>query len=324
VSEHIVPRISVIMPCYNAVQFLEEALCSVLGQDRVDLEVILVDDGSTDDPESVVRRLGDHRVRYLRTPASGGPSRPRNLGIAQARGRFVFFFDADDVMMPGKLSTQVALMTGHPELAMSFTNFKVVSPLGATIVPDFLAGYETFHQVRRLGPGDNGGLQREALFLALLRANFIGTSGVAVRRDVLERVGGFDVDLASSEDVDLWLRIARDHDCGYVDIVGHAYRQHPASLMHQFEARHPLSRIEVIRRRLPDVSDPLTRRVMSRRLADNHVNLGFIAQVQGDAALARRHYLDSLRLAPTTGAIGGYLKCLIGGPFLRRGRKAGP
>lgn len=318
------PLITVVMPCYNAGAFLDETLRSVLGQEGVELEVVLVDDGSTDDPEAVVHRLGDERVRYLCTPPSGGPSRPRNLGIEQARGEIVFFFDADDVMMPGKLAAQVALMTNQPELAMTFTNFKVVGPRGATVTPDFLAGYETFHQVWRQRTGDAGRLPREPLFLGLLRANFIGTSSVAVRRDVLEQVGRFDTDLASSEDVDMWLRIVRDHDCGYVDIIGHAYRRHPASVMHQFEARHPLSRIEVLRRHLPAVRDPLTRRVMIRRLAENHVNLGYIWQVRADVALARHHYLEALRLAPSAGALGGFLKCLIGGPFVRRGRKAGP
>lgn len=317
------PLISVIIPCYNAAKFLDEALRSVLGQAGVDLEVLLVDDGSTDDPESVVRRIGDTRVRYSRTPPSGGPSRPRNLGLAQARGAFVFFFDADDVMMPGKLAAQVDLMARHPEWAMTFTNFKVIDPQGVTTTSDFLADYRTFHRLRQLALTDSDGLPREPLYLGLLRANFIGTSSVAVRREVLEQVGGFDVGLASSEDLDMWLRIASGHDCGYLDIIGHAYRLHPASLMHQFEARHPLSRIEVLRRHLPGVRDPHTRRTIIRRLGSNYVNLGYISEVHGDAASARRHYLASLRLSPTAGALGGYLKCLIGGPFLRRSRKAG-
>lgn len=316
------PLVSVVMPCYNAAAFLGETLRSVLAQDGPPLEVLVIDDGSSDDPAAVVAAIGDPRVRLTRTPPSGGPSRPRNLGVAQARGRYVFFFDADDVMYPGKVAAQAGRMERDPGLALTFTNFRVLDRDGVVVDPDFLAGYDTFAALRRLAP-DGAPLPREACYLALLRANFIGTSGVAVRRDVLAQVGGFDEGLASGEDIDLWLRIARDHDCGYVDIAGHGYRRHPASVMHQFEARHPLARIEVVRRHLPHVTDPATLRVMRGRLADNHASLGYIWQKRGDAALARGNYLESLRLAPSAGALAGYLKCLLGAPFLRRGRGQG-
>jgi len=322
-SESRQPLISVVMPCYNACAYLELTLRSVLSQSVADLEIVLVDDGSTDDPEAIVRAIGDARIRYQRTPPSGGPSRPRNLGVEAARGRYVFFFDADDLMLPGKIAAQLELMEREPGLALTFTNFRVVDPQGATLNDDFLAGYETFGRLRGLVAGGAGRLPRDAFYLGLLRANFIGTSSVAVRREVLAEVGGFDVGLASGEDIDLWLRIARNHDCGYVDVVGHAYRSHPTSVMHQFEARHPLARIEVVRRHLPYVTDPATRRTMIRRLADNHASLGYIWQVRGDAGLARGNYLASLRLAPSGAALGGYLKCLVGGPFLRRPPKGG-
>ena len=317
------PVVSVVVPCHNAVAYLHESLTSVLGQSAVDLEVVLVDDGSTDDPGAVVRALGDGRVRLHAIPASGGPSRPRNLGLELARGDFVFFFDADDVMLPGKIAAQVAAFAAHPALAMTFTNFRVIDAAGALLNPDFLAGYDTFHAVLARGLTPAGGLDRQALYHGLLCASFIGTSGVAVRRSVLERTGGFDTSLASSEDADLWLRIAREHDCGYVDIIGHSYRRHPASIMHQVEARHPLARIEVIRRNLPLVTDRATARVMTRRLAENHVALGYIWQKRGDARRARDNYLKALRLAPSAGAFAGFVKCLVGGPLLRRGPGTG-
>lgn len=317
------PVVSVVVPCHNAATYLPESLGSILGQSAAALEVILVDDGSTDDPGSVVDRLGDARIRFFSIPASGGPSRPRNLGIEQARGDFVFFFDADDVMLPGKIAAQLAAFAAHPELALTFTNFRVIGADGALLNPDFLAGYETFHAVLARGLTAAGGLHRDALFHGLLCASFIGTSGVAVRRSVLAGTGGFDPSLASSEDADLWLRVARGHDCGYVDIVGHCYRRHPGSIMHQVEARHPLARIEVIRRNLPHVTDPETARVVQRRLAENHVALGFIWQRRGDARRARANYREALRLSPSAGALAGYLKCLVGGPLLRRAGGAG-
>lgn len=319
-NEPVGPDISIVMPCYNASAYLGKALRSVLDQEGPSREVLLVDDGSTDDPESIVRGLSDPRISFRRIPPSGGPSRPRNLAMAEARGRYVCFFDADDVMLPGKLAAQVAAMDAAPRLAMTFTNFHVMDQVGKVTNPDFLAGYRTFANLRRLVPEHQTSLPREACYLALLRANFIGTSSVVVRREVLDDIGGFDETLASSEDIDMWLRIARSHDCGYVDIVGHGYRHHPASVMHQFRARHPLARIEVLRRHLDGVTDIPTRRAMLRRLAENYSSLGFIWQKRGNAALARRNYLESLRLAPSSNALAGYCKCLLGGAFMRRAR----
>ncbi len=314
--------VSVVVPCHNAAGFLHETLASILRQSYAHLEILLVDDGSDDDPLSVANSLGDERIRYLRIPASGGPSRPRNLGVREARGDYIFFCDADDVMLPGKIAAQVARLDAQPDLGLVFTNFQVVDAGGAVTNPDFLADYETFREVSRLPASAGGGLDRAGLRRGLLRANFIGTSGVAVRKAVLDAVGGFDESLASSEDLDLWLRIARDFDCGYLDMVGHSYRKHPASVMHQVEARHPLARIRVLERNLPAGDDPLTRRVVRRRLADNHVAAGYAFQVHGELARAAGRYLRAFRLAHQPVALLWAGKCLLMAPLRRRRRKA--
>ncbi len=317
------PTASVVIPCYNAAAYLPETLAGIFGQSYADFEVILVDDGSTDDPEQVARRLGDPRLRFLRIPASGGPSRPRNVAIGEARGRIVFFCDSDDVMLPGKIERQVRMLDDHPELALTFTNFRIIDEAGRVVVPDFLAGYDTFAALRRRGVTAAGGLDREALYRGLLRANFIGTSSVAARTEVLREAGGFDTGLASSEDRDLWLRLARAREFGYVDIVGHSYRRRAGSVMRQLEARHPLARIAVFERNLPFVTDPRTRRVVRSRIASNYASLGYIWQARGDGARARENYLRSLRITPSWTALGGALKSLCGRLFLGKGNITG-
>jgi glycosyltransferase involved in cell wall biosynthesis len=314
--------VSVVVPCHNAAGFLGETLDSILRQSHTHLEILLVDDGSDDDPRSIADGLGDERIRCQRIPASGGPSRPRNVGIREARGDYIFFCDADDVMLPGKIAAQVARLDAQPGLGLVFTNFQVIDAGGAVTNPDFLAEYDTFREVNRLPPSAGGGLDREGLRQGLLRANFIGTSGVAVRKAVLDAVGGFDESLASSEDLDLWLRIARDFDCGYVDLVGHSYRKHPASVMHQVDARHPLARIRVLERNLPAREDPLTRRAVRRRLADNHVAAGYAYQLNGDMARAAESYLRAFRLAHWPAALLWAGKCLLLAPLRRRRHNA--
>jgi glycosyltransferase involved in cell wall biosynthesis len=302
------PTVSVIVPCYNAAGYLGETLGAILDQSWTDLEVIVVDDGSTDDPGAVVAAFGEPRIRFQSTPPSGGPSHPRNVGISVARGQYVFFCDADDVMLPGKIEGQVRVLADNPEVGLVFTNFQVIDPHGEILVTSFLADYSVLWRIVGAGSASGAALDGEQVVRGLLRANFIGTSSVAVRRLVLADVGGFDESLASSEDLDLWLRIARRHDCGFLDIIGHGYRRHPGSLMQEGSARHPLARIEVLRRQLAGEARPQERRIIRRRIAMNHASVGYAHERSGNHEGARRHYLESLRLSPSLGACWGWLK----------------
>ncbi len=296
------------MPAHNAARYLRAALTSVLAQSWRDLEVLVVDDGSADDPGAVVASLGDERIRFWSRPASGGPSRPRNEAIAAARGRYVFFCDADDEMQPGKIERQVAEFERHPRLGLVFSDFQVIDEDGRIVSPSFLAHYGTFRRILRAGRREHGGLDEKRVASGLLRANYIGTSGVAVRREVLAEVGLFDESLSSSEDFDLWLRIARRYPLGYVDMIGHSYRQHGTSLMREFARRHPLARIEVLQRQLALPLDRRDRLAVRRRLAVNHCSLGYVCERERDLAAARECFHDSFRMWPSLGAAWGWLK----------------
>jgi glycosyltransferase involved in cell wall biosynthesis len=109
------PLVSVVMPVFNAEQFVRDALQSVLAQDYDPIEVIAVDDGSTDSSAAIVQSFA--RVRYLRQPTWSGASEARNVGITAARGEFIAFVDADDIVPPTKLAIQVGHLLEHPELA---------------------------------------------------------------------------------------------------------------------------------------------------------------------------------------------------------------
>jgi len=109
------PLVTVVMPVFNAEQFVGDALESVLAQEYEPIEVITVDDGSTDSSAAILQSFPD--VRYLRQPARSGASEARNVGVAAARGEFVAFVDADDVVPPTKLAVQVGHLLEHPELA---------------------------------------------------------------------------------------------------------------------------------------------------------------------------------------------------------------
>ncbi|MBK8015283.1 MAG: glycosyltransferase [Betaproteobacteria bacterium] len=315
------PAVSVVVPCHNAAAFLGRTLTSILAQSWRDLEVLVVDDGSSDDTAAVVGGIADARVRFWRQAASGGPSAPRNRAIAAARGRYVFFCDADDVMKPGKIERQVAILAARPAVALVFTDFEVVDEDDRLLEPSFLAAYSTLRAIVAGGEQADGSLRRDLMVCGLIRANFIGTSSVAVRRDVLAEVGVFDESLASSEDLDLWLRIARRHGCAFLDIVGHAYRRHAGSLMHEAGDRHPLARIEVMRRQLGCRPSSRERRLIRYWLGRNYCALGYLNEKRGNWAEARAYYVQSLRVRPGLLVVWGWVRCLA--RELLRGRGDG-
>lgn len=185
------PRVSVIIPAYNAAWCIRRAVDSVLAQEYRDFELIVVDDGSHDTTAEILADYGV-AVQIVRQP-NGGLSRARNTGIAYAKGVYVAFLDADDWWLPRKLVRQVAQMEGHPELLFCSTTTTVLTPEGQRL-PDW-----------RCKPGEGSALA--CIFQA--NAHVAGSgSGVLARREVFTRAGGFDESLRSLEDIDMWMRLA--------------------------------------------------------------------------------------------------------------------
>ncbi len=189
------PAVSVIIPTYNAARFLPDALASVLAEAAPDVEVLVVDDGSTDDTQALLARYAP-RVRSLRI-ANGGPGRARNAGLAATRGPLVAFLDADDRWLDGALARRRAALEAEPEAVLVHGLARYVDAAGRPMAFDPLA-YKAYRGQRRSG----------WVLRSLFWTNFIHTSTVLVRRAAIESVGGFDERREVIEDYDLWLRIA--------------------------------------------------------------------------------------------------------------------
>jgi glycosyltransferase involved in cell wall biosynthesis len=208
------PLVTVVVPTYNRARLIGETIESILAQTFSDLELIVVSDGCTDCTEAVVEAFCDRRIRMVRQTNSGGPARPRNIGIELARGKYVAFCDDDDLWMPQKLEKQVAVMERYPDVALCFTR-------GITF------GSGGFFSRRALKRG-----VRSNHFRALLFGNFIANSSVIVRRNVLTKVGPFNTDrfLHGAEDYEMWLRIAYGHKLIKLDEKLIKYRVHLSNL----------------------------------------------------------------------------------------------
>jgi glycosyltransferase involved in cell wall biosynthesis len=185
------PVVSVIMPAYNVAWCIGRAVDSVLAQDFQARELIVINDGSTDGTRALLEGYGD--AVTLVNQENRGMSAARNAGIRLARGTYVAFLDADDWWLPGKLSRQVALMQGRPELGFCSTTARVEDGDG---------------QLLNLWRCPNGNTEILVTLFAQNAAIAGGCSAVMVRRELFERVGLFDESLRGFEDPDLWMRLA--------------------------------------------------------------------------------------------------------------------
>jgi glycosyltransferase involved in cell wall biosynthesis len=305
--------VSVVIAAYNAARWLPATLASILAQDHRPLEVLVIDDGSPDDTQAVVASIADPRVRYARLPHSGGPSGPRNAGIRQATGEHLFIFDSDDLMRPGKIRDAVALLQAEPRVGLVFTDFVRIDEHGTELPGRFLDGYGHFRALpkRRVGDGMFV-IEGRTAYEGLVWENYIGTSSVALRRSVLREVGLFDESLTNCEDRDLWFRVARGHDLGFIDRVGHAYRVHQGSILSGSAERLAPNRIEVLQRQLRQPLSRAAGRTAHRRIAENYRDLGYECRTRGRVGLARRHYLRGLRHRPSWRLLGELLWTWVG------------
>ncbi len=190
------PIVSVIIPVYNRESFLGRAIGSVLGQSYGDFELIVVDDGSTDNTPEVALSFKDSRMIYVRCNENRGVSVARNRGIAISRGKYLAFLDSDDEWLPGKLEKQVRVMNeSPPEVGVIYTGYLQLMDKEVTESP--------FLSVVRITEGN--------IHEELLRGDFVLISSALVRREVVKRVGGFDELLLSAEVWDFWLRVSKEY-----------------------------------------------------------------------------------------------------------------
>lgn len=202
--------ISVILPTYNRSGTLVAAMTSVLAQSHADLELIVVDDASTEDIESVVRGVGDDRVRYVRRPRNGGAAAARNTGLGHARGDYIAFQDSDDLWLPGKLQKQFALFSTIP------------SHVGVVIGAKIIYGRDNQWNY---GPGrvayaplPAGRLRLDEDQLGrLLTENRISLQNALFRKNCIPDVEWFDTCASANEDWGFAIRLAQ-HTSIYEDI----------------------------------------------------------------------------------------------------------
>lgn len=289
------PLVSVVIPAYNAEPFIRDALDSLMAQTYPNLEVLVVDDGSTDGTRQAVMSYGD-RVKYAFEENSGGCSRPRNLGIDRTSGELIAFLDADDVMAKDRLAVEVEFLTPHPDAALVFSNFQPFWESGLRGDDHFSTCPRLSPLLSALQPGVPGLVLEPSVSTELLLTENFGSSSPMVRRTAVDAVGQFDESLRACEDFDFVYRVAAHYPIGIASRVGWFKRQHRDNMTTNTENMY--RHIIVTRQRLlARERIPRRRRKLKRALAQYHLGLAYYYTGR-DNALALRHAVSSLRFWP--------------------------
>lgn len=195
------PKVSVILPTYNRAHLLGRAIRSVLDQTYQDFELIVIDDGSTDNTNEVVKSFNEPRIRYIRQELNRGPTVARNIGINAAKGKYIAFQDSDDEWLPEKLKKQMSIFEISPErIGVVYTGFYSIKCGRKKYIPD---------KKVKIFEGD--------IYQELLKKNFVGTPAAIVRKSCFERVGMFNENLPCLEDWELFIRISKYYNFRFID-----------------------------------------------------------------------------------------------------------
>lgn len=195
------PLVSVILPTFNRAGVLSRAIDSVLDQTYKNIELIIVDDGSTDNTGNFLKKY-DNKLCYIHQ-SNRGVSAARNTGIRQAKGRFIAFIDSDDKWMPSKLEEQLRFFSDHnaDNIALVCTDVDII---------DFNGGH---HERRRFIPRNSSCILNA---VDVFKDPYLGLPTVMIRADAIDMNNVFDETLKSAEDLDFYLRITVNHNAGYL------------------------------------------------------------------------------------------------------------
>ena len=309
--------ISVILPTHNRSNLVKYAVESVLGQSYQDIELIVVNDGSTDNTEDTLQPYFS-RIHYL-YQSQGGPGRARNRGIEAAQGEYIAFIDDDDIWLPFKLELQIELLTKHPELALICTNFKVFDsksecdsfikkyfglfkrtgldfdnifqnkellPLGKTLAPVSSSSYFYWGQV----------------FSTIFQGSFIFQSSIIARKKIFLEMGGYDEALSDNEDYKICLKISQKYSIGYVDVdtlrvkLAENTRSNDSSRRTIFWENN-LSIVESALNCSENLQR-LTKEIIRSRLSLMYYKIGLYALGDGENAKSRLYLYKLIRITP--------------------------
>ena len=288
-SGSVVPVVSVVLPTYNRAAYVGASVASLLAQTDVDFEVVVVDDGSTDDTRARLDALADPRLRVLAVP-HGGVAAARNAGVAVSRGQYVAFHDSDDDALPGRLARPVEVLAARPELGLVIMNGRFLPP------EDGGGGEEPW-----IKPEVTQTLVGRTIGVAeVFRRNLGQLQGMCFTRAALDAVGPFDTTFRILDDLDMVLRVTARFPAVFVDLPVFAYRRHAGGIARDRTAvREEAIRIaDKLVAAQPEVLPVLGHAEFVKRQARRHARLARERLRAGDPLGARMAMRQARELRP--------------------------
>jgi hypothetical protein len=230
------PDVSVVIPVHNGANYVGQAIDSALAQTGVTSEIIVVDDASTDETPAVVRSYAD-LVRYLHLPKQVTSIATTNAGLVLCRGEFISILHHDDYFLPGKLAAHVQLMRSNPSVGLSYSAQHYIGPAGQRL-------WTLRSPVSRRNYVVPGAVELRRIVVQ----NYINFCNAVVRREAYESVGLYPEHLWFSAEWEMWIRLAKKFDVGYIDTALVCYRLHPTAqtLTRTHDADEVLGQLEAV------------------------------------------------------------------------------
>lgn len=280
------PNVSVVVPAYNQGHYLAQAIQSVLDQTYQHFEIIVVDDGSTDNSREIVEAYSDPRIHYIYQENRGLPA-ARNTGLRNATGQFLTYLDSDDLFLPQKIEVLLCYLENHPDVGL----------VAGQVIPVDNSG-------RQIGKTFDTKIPEDSSLLLL--GNPITVGSVMLRRYWQQQVGIFDESLRSYEDWEMWLRLARlGCRTGWVPQPVYLYRFHQAQ-MTRVATQMTRATFQVLDNVFRDPNLPESWRQMCDRAYSNaHLRAAAQAYQAGDLDGAKSGLVEAVRLNPDLTANNG-------------------
>jgi len=221
-SDAVIPKVTAIIPCYNREMFIRETLESVLGQSYENMEIIAVDDGSTDHTREILEEYRDRiKIMEHKGRENKGQSAAINLALHASQSDYVAILDSDDLWLPTKIEKQVDFLERDPSTGLVYANGLVIDENGRKLWKIYPEGYKELNK-----PGE-----------VLVNCYFLLPNNALLRRSVFEKAGDFDETLRSAQDHDMAIRVAEITCLGYLDEILFKYRKHSDSQSYRFARR---------------------------------------------------------------------------------------
>jgi len=279
------PLVSIIIPTYNSERFIANSVVSALNQTYPNIEILIIDDGSTDKTETVIQKLPDS-IRYIKQ-VNSGPSSARNHGIMQSNGEYIAFLDVDDEWMPSKIDKQVSLFESNQNLSITATSY---IRCDADLLPIETTALNIPSKEKGIIP-----------FRMLLEKNQLLTSSIMTKKNILDRCGFFDEEIQFGEDWDLWVRIAQLGEIGYIHTPLCKYRVHGAGLTGKLDDKNMQDWLKVIKKNRLRSNSWYDRHVTYRKSYSWYLhNYAYLERVRGQKAEGKKKALKSMITWPFT------------------------